>query len=121
MPTRLVGVLREHEIERDVGATQASGGVDARREPKADGARVDGRRVDARAAHERLQPRAACRGESLQPGRGERAVLVDERDDVRDRRQRDEIEVPANGRCSRPSSASPSLWTTPVPHSSGNG
>ena len=98
VPARLVGVVREHELERDVGPAEPARGVDARCEPEADGARIDGCRIDARAAHERLEPGTAGRRERAEAGSRERAVLVDERDDVGDRGQRDEIEVPANRR-----------------------
>ena len=63
----------------------------ARRKPTAPRRRG---RVDARHAHQRAKPgRRAC-FELLQPGDRERAVLVDERDDVGDRRERDQIEMP---------------------------
>ena len=77
-----------------VGRPEPAGGVDPRREPEADGALVDGRGVDARGAHQRAQARAASSSASrAQPGDRERAVLVEERDDVGDRRERDEVEV----------------------------
>ena len=95
---RLVGVVREHELERDVRPAEPPGGVDPRSEPKADGAGVDGRRIDAGAAHERLQPGSPGRCEREEPGSGECAVLVDERDDVGDRGERDEVEVPPHRR-----------------------
>ena len=72
---------------------EAAGGVEARREPEADGAGVDGGRVDAGALHERAQPGLRRARERAEPGDGERAVLVDERDDVGDRREGDEVEV----------------------------
>ena len=63
-------------------------------EPEAACPRVDGRRIDAGSAHERLQPRLLRARERAQAGDRERAVLVDERHDVGDRRERDEVEVP---------------------------
>ena len=42
---RLVG--RQQQLEAGVGALEAPGGVDARREPEADGADVDPRRVQS--------------------------------------------------------------------------
>ena len=57
---------------------------------ESDRPRVDGG-VHTRAPHERLERPAACR--RAQPGRRERTVLVHERDDVGDRRERDEVEV----------------------------
>src|SRR5581483_10375729 len=91
---RLVLVLGEQELERSGRSAEAAGGVDARREPEADGALVDGRWIDASRAHQRAQARPRRRREPAQAGERERAVLVDERDDVGDRRQRDEVELP---------------------------
>ena len=91
--TRLVGVLGEDELERDVRTTEPAGGVDPRSQPEADGAGVDGGRIDVRAPHERLQPRTRRRGEDPKARGCERAVLVHERDDVGDRGQRDEVEA----------------------------
>ena len=91
----------QHELERDVGPTQPAGGVDPGSEAEADGAGVDGCRIHVRTPHERLKPRTRGRGESAQPGRRQRAVLVDERDDVGDGRERDEIEIPSNARDGR--------------------
>ena len=88
---------------------EPAGGVDPRREPEADRAGVDRRRVDARDAHQRPQPRLLRARERAQAGDRERAVLVDERDDVGDRRERDEVEVAAQRSESAPSSAWPSL------------
>ena len=42
--------------------------------------------------HQRLQPGAARPRERAEAGSRERAVLVDERHDIRDRRERDEVE-----------------------------
>ena len=86
-------VLGEQELERLARVAEASGGVEARREPEADGACVDGGRIDAGASHERAQPGLRRARERAEPGDRERAVLVDERDDVGDRRERDEVEV----------------------------
>ncbi len=74
--------------------SEPAGGVDARPEPEADGARVDRGRVDACGAHERLQPRLLRARECAQAGDRHRAVLVEQRDDVGDRRHRDEVEMP---------------------------
>ena len=85
---------REDQVERDVGSPEPSGGVDARREPEArprSRRRPPGRR--ARDAHQRAQSGLrACARAPRRPGRGERAVLVDERHDVGDRGERDEVE-----------------------------
>ena len=95
---RLRPVHREQQLEREVRATQPPRRVDARREPERDRAGVDSRRIDASGLHQRLQPRPARSRERAQACRGEGAVLVDERHDVRDRRQGDEIERPRDGR-----------------------
>ena len=93
---RLVGIGGQHELERHVGATQPAGSVDPGCKAEAHGAGVDGCRIHVRAPHERLKPwtRGSC--ERSQPGRRQRAVLVDERDDVGDGGERDEIEIPSN-------------------------
>ena len=80
---------------------EPAGGVDPRREPEADGTGVDARRIDGRRAHERLQARLLRAGERAQPRARERAVLVEQRDDVGDRRERDEVEVPVDVRAER--------------------
>ena len=85
-------VVGQEELERDVRPSEPAGRVDPRREPEADGGRVDRRRIDAAPPASAPAARAARACERAQPGRGERAVLVDERDDVRDRREGDEIE-----------------------------
>ncbi len=60
---RALGVVGEDQLERDVGAAEPAGGVDARCEAEADGGRVDRRRVDVRAPHECLQSGPARAGE----------------------------------------------------------
>ena len=89
-------VLGEDELERDVGAAEPARGIDAGCQSEAHGTRIDGRRVDARAAHERLESGTGGCRKSSQAGERECPVLVDERDDVGDRGQGDQIEVPAN-------------------------
>ena len=101
MAARLVRGVGEHELERDIGPTESARGVDTRGEPEADRARVDRGRIDAGAAHECLEPRPSGRSEGAEARRSERAILVDERDDVGDRRERDQVEVPANCRMLR--------------------
>ena len=76
------------------GRQSLPGGVDARREPEADSALVDHRGIDSRRAHERSEPGSLRARELPEAGDRERAVLVDERDDVGDRAERDEVEVP---------------------------
>ena len=93
-PPRLVGVVGQQQLERGARMAEPSGGVDARPEPEAARAGVDRRRIDAGRAHQRLQPRLLRARERAQARDRERAVLVDERHDVGDRRERDEVEVP---------------------------
>ena len=64
-----------------------------RREPERDRGRVDRRRIDAGHPHQRAEPGLLRACEPAQARRRERAVLVDERHDVGDRRERDEIGV----------------------------
>ena len=94
----LVRVVGEDQLERDVRAREPAGGVDTGREAEADGRRVDRGRVDPRRAHERPQTRLARPCQRAQPGARERPVLVDERHDVGDRRERDEVEMAGDGR-----------------------
>ena len=92
-PLRLRRVVGEQQLERRVGMAEPAGGVDARREAEAERACLDRGGVDARGAHERAQARARCvRASARRPAR-ERAVLVDERHDVGDGRERDEVEL----------------------------
>ena len=82
---------REQEVERERRIAQPAGGVDARREPEAEVGCAHARRVDAGARHERAQAGAVGLGEAPQAAPHERAVLVGQRHDVGDRRQRDEV------------------------------
>ena len=93
-PAGLVLVLGEQQLERGARAAEPARRVDPRREPEPDGALVDPRRVDARDLHQRPEPRLLRACEGAEAGERERAVLVDERDDVGDRRERDQVEVP---------------------------
>ena len=63
----------------------------ASRKPTAPASTAAG--IDVRPAHQRAQPRLLRRGQPPQPLDCERPVLVDERDDVGDRRERDDVEV----------------------------
>ena len=92
-PLRLLDIGRQQQLERRVGAPEPAGGVDPRREPEPDGRGVDGRGIDPRVLHQRLEAGPLRAGERAQAGDRERAVLVEQRDDVGDRRERDEVEV----------------------------
>ncbi len=89
----LADVVREHEVQRDIGAPEAPCGVDPRREPERDCGRVDRRRIDAGDAHQRREPGLLRAGEAAEARRRECAILVDERHDVGDRRERDQVGV----------------------------
>jgi hypothetical protein len=91
-------VVSQEQRERRFGSPEPAGGVDPRREPEPDRALVARRRVDVRDAHERPQPRLLRLGQPPQAGERERAVLVEEGDDVGDGRERDEVEVPVEER-----------------------
>jgi hypothetical protein len=90
---RLPPVVGQEQAQRGLRLAEPPGGVDPRREPEAAGALVGGRGVDARDLHQRTQARLLRPPEPRQACERERAVLVDERDDVGDRRKRDQVEV----------------------------
>ncbi len=80
-------------VERRLGTPEPTGRVDPRRQPKADRRLVERGGVDAGDAHQRLQARLLRLGQAAQAAQCEGAVLVDERDDVRDGRERDDVEL----------------------------
>ena len=86
-------VLGQQQLERLARVAQAPGGVDPRREPEADVRGADTGAVDARGRHQRPQAGPCGAGEPAQAGADEPAVLVDQRHDVCDRRERDQVEV----------------------------
>ena len=88
-----LGIVGEHQLEPRVGAVQAPGGVDARREAKADGARVERARVDLGHAQQRADPRLGRGGQRAQPLAHQAAVLVAQRHAVGHGGQGDEVEV----------------------------
>src|SRR6185312_13454491 len=92
-PARFGLVLGEEQLEGLARVPEAPGRVQARREAEADGPGVDRGRIDTGALHEGAQTWLARAREGAQPGDGERSVLVDERDDVGDRRERHEVEM----------------------------
>jgi hypothetical protein len=91
---RLAIVFGEEQPERSLRSAQPARSIDPRREPEANGLLVDGGRVDAADPHQRAQSRLLCLGDAAQPEQRECAVLVDERDDVGDGRERNDVEVP---------------------------
>ena len=94
-PARLRLVLGEQELERLARVAEASRCVQARGEAEPDGPCIGGSWVHARALHERAKTGFPRAREGAQAGDRKRAVLVYERDDVGDRRERDEVEVSA--------------------------
>jgi len=92
-PAGLVLVLGEQQFERCARAAQPARRVDPRREPEPDSALVDPRRVHARDLHQRPEAQLLRTCERAEAGERERAVLVDERNHVGDRRERDQVEV----------------------------
>src|SRR5262249_41940863 len=99
---RLIVVVGEEELERSLGPAETSGRVDARRKPEADRTFVACRRIDARDTHQRAQPRLLRLGEPAEPGERQPAALVDERHDVGDRRERNDVEMALEERVSAP-------------------
>ena len=92
---RLVRVLREQQLERRTRVAEPARCIDPRREPKADLARIDRGRIHVRGLHQGTQAELLRSRERAQTCDRERSVLTHERNDVRDRRERDEIEMPA--------------------------
>ena len=82
-------------MQRHVRTSEPPGRIDARREAEPDSGRVDRGRIDPSDTHERLQSCLLRSRKHSQAGGDQRAILVDERDDVCDRRESDEVEVAA--------------------------
>ena len=94
-PGRLVAVLRQQQLERRLRMAEPPGRVQPRRETKTDGRRVDCGRIDPGDLHQLAQTGFLRARERPQPRDRQAAVLIHERNDVRDRRQGDEIEMAA--------------------------
>ena len=109
-PLRGLLVVGQQQLERRGRAAEAAGGVDPRGEPEADGALVDDGRIDAGGAHQRAQARPRGRARAAcSPAIASAAVLVDERNDVGDRRERDQVEMLLERRGPRRAAPRPSL------------
>src|SRR5919198_490377 len=93
-PARLLPILGEEQSERGLRVAEPPGGIQPRSQPEADGSRVDRSGIDAGDLHELAQPRLLRARKGAEAGDRQAAVFVHERDDVRNRRNRDEIEVP---------------------------
>ena len=109
-PARLVGVLGQQQLERCARMTEPARGVDPRREPEADRARVDRGRIDAaRPSSARAAPASACvraRAARRSQATGSRRRAERRRRSSRARRGRD---AACSTSDSAPSSAWPSL------------
>ncbi len=90
----LVGVLGEEELESRTRPAETPRRVDARRQPEPDRALVDAGWIDAGGLHQRPEPHLLRARQRAEARERERPVLVHERDDVGDRRERDQVEVP---------------------------
>ena len=103
------GVLGEHELERDVGPAEPAGGIDPRREPEADGGRVDGGRIDVRRrASARAARASACARARAGPrsrARGSRRRAARRRRSSRARRDRGGVRAPGGRRRAAPARA----------------
>ena len=86
-------VLGQHQVQRNVGRPSRPAALSrgASRNATAVASTVAG--IDARDPHQRPQSRLLRAGEPAQADRGESTVLVDQRYDVGDRGERDEIGV----------------------------
>jgi hypothetical protein len=100
-PRRLLAVGGQEQLERCARMPEPAGSIDARRQPEADRAGVHDRGIDPRGAHQRLEARLLRAGERAEARARERTVLVEQRDDVGDRGQRDQVEVPVDVRAER--------------------
>jgi len=90
----LAVVLGQQQRQCSLGTAEPPGCVDPRREAEANRLLVDGGWIDPADAHQRAQARLLRLRDAAQAEQRERAVLVDKRDDVRDRRECDDVEVP---------------------------
>ncbi len=84
-------VIGENEMQCDVGPPQAPGRVDPGGQPERDCGCVDGGGVDTGHAHQGAEPGFLGARETPEADRRECTVLVDERDDIGDRGEGDEI------------------------------
>ena len=108
---RPIIVGRQHQLDSGVGAIEAPGGVDPGSEPEPDGLLVDRLGLHLRNRHQRADPSAPRRPHRGQPLAHQPPVLADERHQVGDRRQRNQVEIlsrgvpPAPGRVRVPGAA----------------
>src|SRR6266540_3922601 len=90
---RLLTVFGQEQLERGPGMPKPARGVDPGREAEGDGPCIDCCGIDARDLHQRPQSGLLRSCQPSQPSDRQRAVLAHERDDIRDRRQGNEVEL----------------------------
>ncbi len=90
---RALALFTEQQLERRVGAVEAPRGVQSRRDAERDVALVDARGVERETGHQGPQARLRGSRQGPQAVADQRAVLADQRYDVGDRRDRDEVEI----------------------------
>ena len=86
-------ILGQHQLDAGVGTVEAPGGVQPRSEPEGDVALVDPFRLHPRDRHQGQQAGTGCAANLREPAPDEEPVLAGQRDEVGDRRERDEVEV----------------------------
>ena len=91
-------VAGEQQLEAGVGVAEPAGGVDSRREPEPERARVERARIRFRDGHQRAQTRSRGARKGQQPFADEPAVLAHQRHQVGDRRQRHKLNVVLDAR-----------------------
>ena len=93
-PGRLVAVLRQQQLERRLRMAEPPGRVQPRRKTKTDRGRVDCGRIDPGDLHQLAQTGFLRARERPQPRDRQAAVLIHERNDVGDRRDSNQVEMP---------------------------
>ena len=88
------GVPGQHQLNPGVGAVEASRGIEAGGDPEGDVALVEDLGLDLRDRHQSAQTRPPSLAELGEPATGKGAILADQRHEISDRRQRDEVQVP---------------------------
>ena len=90
---RALGILGEHQLDPGVRPVEAPGRVDPRPEPEAEVALVEPLGDDGGRGEQGPHPRPARLARLGEAAADERAVLAPQRDQVRDRRQGNQVEL----------------------------